>query len=238
MPTLLTTKQFKEILIDSEIIQQADLRLFQTIYSFDKHRASATQISKILGYKNIVVVNGQVSRIAKRIAKKHDIQFTVRQNQMYKYWDLFFTGYDEGKYFIWQLQSSLRKALKELSLTLEFSYPEELPIDTKQTYMEGLQHTIVVNAYERNTAARQKCIDCYGAICAVCYFDFEETYGDIGKDFIHVHHLKLLSNIGKMYEVDPVKDLRPVCPNCHSMLHKQEPPFTLEELRDKIRKKS
>ena len=89
MPTLLTTQQFKDILLDPEISQRDDLRLFQTIYSFDRHRASATQVSKILGYKNPVVANGQIGRLAKRIAKKHDIQFTVRQNKKYKYWDLF-----------------------------------------------------------------------------------------------------------------------------------------------------
>ena len=238
MVTLLTAQQFKQILLDPEIIQRDDLRLFQTLYSFDKHRASATQVSKILGYKNPVVANGQIGRLAKRIAKKHDIQFTVRQNKKYKYWDLFFTGKEEGKFFIWQLRPSLKTALEELGLTLKFNYSEELPVDTKQKFIEGLKQTIVVNAYERNPAARQNCIDHYGTICAVCNIDFEEVYGDIGKGFIHVHHLTPLADIGKTYEVNPIKDLRPVCPNCHSMLHRQNPPFTLEALRDKTQNRS
>ena len=149
-----------------------------------------------------------------------------------------FTGKDEGKFFVWQLRPSLTTALEELGLTLQFSYSEELPVDTSQIFIEGLRRTIVVNAYERNPAARQKCIDHYGTICAVCNIDFEEAYGDIGKGFIHVHHLTPLADIGKMYEVDPVKDLRPVCPNCHSMLHRQNPSFTLEALRDKIQNRS
>ena len=71
--------------------------------------------------------------------------------------------------------------------------------------------------------ARKKCIEHYGAKCAVsnCGFDFEKLYGDIGKGFIHVHHLTQLSDIGQGYEVDPIKDLRPVCPNCHAMLHQK-----------------
>ncbi|MBL7811124.1 MAG: HNH endonuclease [Bacteroidetes bacterium] len=65
----------------------------------------------------------------------------------------------------------------------------------------------------------------------VCDFDFQKTYGKIGKNFIHVHHLIKVADIGSKYEVNPIKDLRPVCPNCHSMLHKKEPPLTIEELR-------
>ena len=33
------------------------------------------------------------------------------------------------------------------------------------------------------------------------------------KDLIQVHHLVPLSAIGKKYRVDPIRDLRPVCPN-------------------------
>ncbi len=36
----------------------------------------------------------------------------------------------------------------------------------------------------------------------------------MGEGFIHVHHLKPLSEVGYEYRVDPIRDLRPVCPNC------------------------
>ncbi len=61
-------------------------------------------------------------------------------------------------------------------------------------------------------------------------------YGQIGEGFIHVHHLKPLSEIGQEYEVDPIEDLRPVCPNCHAMLHRKKPPYTIEQLKDLIHK--
>tara|TARA_B110000971_G_C19826420_1_gene415825 strand:- start:535 stop:747 length:213 start_codon:yes stop_codon:yes gene_type:complete len=61
--------------------------------------------------------------------------------------------------------------------------------------------------------------------------NFEKKYGAIGEGFIHVHHIKQLSDIGKEYEVDPVSDLVPVCPNCHAMLHKRRPPFSVSELK-------
>lgn len=57
-------------------------------------------------------------------------------------------------------------------------------------------------------------------MCCVCGFNFEKIYGEIGVGYIEVHHLKPLNEINEKYQVDPVKDLRPVCPNCHAMLHK------------------
>jgi 5-methylcytosine-specific restriction protein A len=61
-------------------------------------------------------------------------------------------------------------------------------------------------------------------------------YGEIGKGFIHVHHLKPVSEINGEYEVDPIEHLVPVCPNCHAMLHSQHPPLTIEELKKQLRK--
>lgn len=107
-------------------------------------------------------------------------------------------------------------------------FPDE--IQNSQEIFEGAQKQVTVNAYERNAKARQKCIEHYGSTCAVCAFDFEEAYGERGKDFIHVHHVVQLSSIGKTYKVDPVKDLRPVCPNCHAMLHRN-PIFTTDQLK-------
>jgi len=56
-------------------------------------------------------------------------------------------------------------------------------------------------------------------VCVICGFDFGTVYGDDFRGFIHVHHLKPLSEIKKEYEVNPITDLRPVCPNCHAIIH-------------------
>jgi 5-methylcytosine-specific restriction protein A len=61
------------------------------------------------------------------------------------------------------------------------------------------------------------------------------TYGKIGDGYIHVHHLTPLNALkGKPQKIDPIKDLRPVCPNCHEMLHKTDPPYTIERLKEII----
>ncbi|GAB2597810.1 HNH endonuclease [Nitrincola alkalisediminis] len=103
---------------------------------------------------------------------------------------------------------------------------------------EGAKKTITVNAYERDPQARQACLDEFGYLCKICGFDFEKTYGERGKEFIHVHHIVPLSEIKKEYKVDPVQDLIPVCPNCHSMLHRKGHTITPDELKSIIFNKS
>lgn len=111
------------------------------------------------------------------------------------------------------------------------AYPDEV----SGTLLEGAAKKVAVNAYERSVAGRQACIDHYGYRCCVCNFDFEERYGERGKHFVHVHHLVPLASIGESYILDPIKDLRPICPNCHSMIHRTDPPCSIEILKGCIK---
>jgi len=104
-------------------------------------------------------------------------------------------------------------------------------ITEPQFYFEGASKQIYVNSYERSSEARLLCIDYFGLDCTVCEFNFFEQFGIIGKEFIHVHHLVPLNQIRELYVVDPIADLRPVCPNCHAMLHKRNPAYTIDELK-------
>lgn len=64
----------------------------------------------------------------------------------------------------------------------------------------------------------------------------KQVYGVVGEGIIHVHHVKPLSKIRKGYHVDPVVDLRPVCPNCHAVLHSEDPAITVAKLRGLLAK--
>lgn len=104
------------------------------------------------------------------------------------------------------------------------------------TYQEGKLSRVTVNRYERDREARQKCIDHYGAVCCACEFSFAEFYGEnLGRHFIHVHHLNPIASQGGEYRIDPINDLNPVCPNCHAMLHRETPPLSIEQLRKYIK---
>lgn len=106
--------------------------------------------------------------------------------------------------------------------------PEQ--ISNPDKYIEGAKRQVIVNAYERSTTARRKCIEHYGAVCVVCNFDFKETYGSAATGIIHVHHLIPLAGIGDEYEIDPISDLRPVCPNCHAVIHSKKEPYSIDDV--------
>lgn len=101
---------------------------------------------------------------------------------------------------------------------------------------EGATTSILVNKFERNRVARNECLRHYGYACSACGCLLRDFYGSIAEDFIHVHHLVPLSQIGEDYQVDPIKDLRPVCPNCHSIIHRRKKALTIEEVRKLLRR--
>lgn len=119
-----------------------------------------------------------------------------------------------------------------ISERIESDAEEEMPEEVPETseYLEGSVKTVLVNRYERDRTARAKCIEHHGSKCCVCDFDFSTVYGAEMNGFIHVHHIRPLASIGAEYKVDPVKDMRPVCPNCHAAIHYTDPPFLPEEL--------
>ena len=104
-------------------------------------------------------------------------------------------------------------------------------------FLEGSEKRVILDKYERNPVARKRCIEIHGSRCAICGMDFGETYGPEFAGKIEVHHIVPISSFGGEHEVDPEKDLIPVCPNCHWALHsKENGVYTPDELREKMKK--
>jgi len=103
--------------------------------------------------------------------------------------------------------------------------------DITESFHEGKSKEIIQTRYERNPQARKTCLNHHGYSCQICNFNFETYFGEVGKGFIHVHHINSIAEIGKEYEIDPKKDLIPVCPNCHAMIHSRRPAFSIEEIK-------
>lgn len=116
-----------------------------------------------------------------------------------------------------------------VGLILSLLNVEQLDTEEYQ-YKEGNVSQVLVNKYERNPINRQLCLAANGYICKICGFDFALVYGEIGEQFIHVHHIQKVSSFGGEYYLNPKTDLIPVCPNCHAMLHKVDPPMLPEQL--------
>jgi len=103
--------------------------------------------------------------------------------------------------------------------------------DLPESISEGTRQVIPTTRYERNPEARKRCLATKGYLCNVCGFDFEKTYGERGKGFIHVHHITQISKSNGSHPINPEKDLIPVCPNCHAMLHKGSHMLTIDDLK-------
>lgn len=107
-----------------------------------------------------------------------------------------------------------------------YSNPEEVV-----GFPEGATTQVLVNKYERDPRNRAEAISIHGYSCLACGFDFKQKYGDLGSEFIVVHHVVPVSKIGADYVINPANDLVTLCANCHAMIHRQDPPLTTDELR-------
>jgi hypothetical protein len=106
----------------------------------------------------------------------------------------------------------------------------EAPKAKEAIYKEGQRYSVVSTAIERNPIARKKCIEHFGCKCYVCEFDFNRVYGQLGGDYIHVHHkTDIATRLGE-HEVNPIRDLVPLCANCHAMVHQERPSMSVEKL--------
>jgi 5-methylcytosine-specific restriction protein A len=107
----------------------------------------------------------------------------------------------------------------------------------KKEFWEGNSQQKMYSYYERNISARNECIKNNGFICKVCGMNFEDIYGEIGKNYIHVHHITFHSSIKKLHKIDPENDLTTICPNCHSMLHRKSNGkyLSIEDLKSKLK---
>jgi len=125
-------------------------------------------------------------------------------------------------------------ALTFLNLVFALLPVEEEPQEGSVVFAEGLpegaKSRIEVNRYERDPVNRAACIAAHEPRCKACGFDFGEFYGPIGNGYIEVHHTTPVSAMGDAYVVDPIREMVPLCANCHAVVHRRSPPLSVEEL--------
>ena len=118
---------------------------------------------------------------------------------------------------------------KTASISCPFSTDNQQDED-EQNRIEGRITEARILRRQRNRAARQKCLEDSGYTCYVCGFNFEKVYGEIGKDFLEVHHKKPLASYDDAHPV-PQSELCALCSNCHSMVHHGKELLDVEELK-------
>lgn len=96
---------------------------------------------------------------------------------------------------------------------------------------EGGLRQVVLELRRRNTALARAARAHHGQICQVCQVNLELVYGPLGRDAVEVHHKV---PVGSGVRVNTVDDLACVCPNCHRIIHRQQPMLSIPAVRKLI----
>lgn len=203
-------------------------------FYFPDHKAFAP--SKFIGYRGTTVANYEsrgtgtdTTRILKRFFTKLDRPSQAFDNLLE----------DLGE---WLHALSSDVSAKTLSGTGGIYLPSQATATVREpnasapgnSFIEGARLNVTQSRSERNPAARARCLKIHGITCHGCNFNFEKKYGPLGAGFIHVHHLNPLRTIRRSYIVDAERDLVPLCPNCHAMIHRLIGEQSLAALRQHI----
>jgi 5-methylcytosine-specific restriction protein A len=137
--------------------------------------------------------------------------------------------------FNWTLQSSGVRIPDEIASELEERWAAHVgktslaivTTDAELAAMEGAERMALVRHRQREQSLRDGKIaearkrGTSELKCEVpgCGFDFETVYGELGRDYAQVHHLKSLADRTKPSQTK-LNDLAVVCANCHAMIHR------------------
>jgi predicted HNH restriction endonuclease len=103
---------------------------------------------------------------------------------------------------------------------------------TKNIAKEGMEYECHNIEYKRNRELRDEVARERHYICEICGVQLNEIYGPIADEFIEVHHKKPVHDGERTTTKD---DLTCVCPNCHTMLHRENPILSPEELKLRLK---
>ncbi|MGL4742448.1 MAG: HNH endonuclease [Sarcina sp.] len=249
----ITKDKWKELLLNAEVVKKEDLNLFMVMYNKKNYACTGIELEHDTKIK-YNTYNLRVGRLGKKIVKYLNLDAPRQRDDTSKfnYWHVMFLGTRDinTKRFVWILRSNIIAAIDELveekKITNYYGDTGERLIEItnlENIYLEGSRCLVSVNMYERDSKARNICIQYYkdrnkGKIsCIICKFNFEKFYGEEFKNKIHIHHIKPLSSIKKEYKLNPITDLVPVCPNCHMAIHSKKPIYKIEELQEILHKK-
>lgn len=211
-------------------LTDSHVQMLRIHFHSPKQTVTATQLAQALGYKHYSIANSQYGRLGRLVGEQ------LEYNPMQERVGTLVTFEKRNREWHWLMRPQVAEALETLGWVegSGFLLPEEVAATT--SLVEGAVCRVSVNAYERNQEARRRCIAHHGETCCICGFNFRAAYGEVAEGYIHVHHVRPLSETGGQYAVDPIADLRPVCPNCHAVLHRRIPSYSTEEVKAMLRR--
>ncbi|WP_422861302.1 HNH endonuclease [Flagellimonas sp. W118] len=168
---------------------------------------------------------GQLTKDWKSVVRRTIQQHSSDSESFLKKEDLFYSvnGIGSG---VWGLRN-YEPTEKDVDLTEDdISFPEGKKL-LKVHILRERKPAVVLQAKKRFKEQQGS------LFCEVCNFNFEEKYGDLGKDFIEAHHVIPISEMGEDYQTK-ISDLIMVCSNCHKMIHRYRPWLSKNQIKKLI----
>lgn len=226
----ITVEEWKELLCNEKIFTKESKEMIINWCKEDGYKATNKVMTqkyypqlKASPYTGIV--DGLTTRILKYLNRFEVMGVNSEKSKFIVPFEGWHVDFNPRKNFIWKVRNELVKAIEELNL-IDYSTQDEkedpLVIVVGINFVEGAKKQYYTTKYERSIKNRNAAIEKHGAVCVICGFDFEKTYGEIGKGFIEVHHNKPLSSLEEPIEINPEKDMDCVCSNCHGILHRRK----------------
>jgi hypothetical protein len=107
-------------------------------------------------------------------------------------------------------------------------------VKEQQEYLEGFKREVTRELRARNRSVVEEAKRRFGVTCVVCGFNFGNFYGPSAHGFIEGHHLEAMATYHGPRKVT-ASQIRPVCANCHRMLHRGKQLLSIERLKRMIR---
>ena len=240
----ITVEEWKAMLQNPKIFDEKYLDMVRKwYYEVDHLGTNQAMMAKHPSELEATPYNGYVigltNRILRHLNRFEVIGIDAKKSKFIVPFEGWYEDYKEGNRFVWKLRDELIQALEELEMVDEQKFPteeQELTSNFVEYTSEGKKVFSYTTRYERSSKNRDAAIRIHGTACQGCGFDFEKTYGEIGKGYIEVHHVKPLSEGDGAVKLNPETDLICVCPNCHRMIHKRKDSIlSLKELQNLLK---
>ena len=233
-------EEFAEVFLHSRAMKGPRAKILRAHFDSPDYIATMSQLAQKVGYQNFNAANLQYGKLAKHLSK--EIHWNEKEtSKEYMSWISLLVKFKKPSGGDWELilKPNVVEALKKIGwkqgLLPVFSSRSEAEnniLEEQESYYEGSRKLIYSTRYERDPNLRKQVIKLEGTACSCCGFDFEQTYGELGKGFIHIHHTKPLSTYEGEEAIISPDDLVPVCANCHMIIHRQKTStLSIEDLK-------
>ena len=211
------------------------LEMLRAHYAAPGRTATMATLAHHVGYPNHSSANLHYGGLAKALADAGEFPLPERDFGLSAIATWEYSPRDYSGHFAFTMRPALAAALEELGLARGARAPRES--QRPEDYLEGELRKRFLTERTREKRARHDKIQDHlrqglPLRCAVpgCAFDFGATYGERGRGFIEVHHLRPLAAFSGVRRVK-LSELALVCPNCHAMIHRYGDTLALSDLK-------